>query len=84
MQMQGAGRAPEATGVTVAGDFNGWRKSGEALEAVGDGWWQLTRKIPPGNYQYIYLIDGKPLTPPESVITVDDGFGSHNGLLEVF
>ena len=43
----------------------------------------MTLKISPGRYQYLYLVDGKPLVPPESVITVDDGFGGRNGLLEV-
>ncbi len=75
--------APGAGRVAVAGDFNGWKRGGEALRAVGDGWWELVRKIPRGVYQYIYLVDGKPVTPPESPVTVDDGFGNRNGWLEV-
>lgn len=75
--------APKASQVGVTGDFEGWRADGEALKPLGGGWWQLTLKIPPGHYQYLYLIDGQPLTPPESVIVVDDGFGGRNGLLEV-
>ncbi|HKI83868.1 MAG TPA: glycogen-binding domain-containing protein [Candidatus Krumholzibacteria bacterium] len=76
-------RAPAARRVSVGGDFNGWQQDEAPMEPVGDGWWQLSLKIPPGQYQYVYFVDGKALTPPESVLQVDDGFGGVNGLLQV-
>lgn len=75
--------APKAHRVSVVGDFNGWQRQESQMKPVGDGWWQLSVKIPPGQYQYVYFVDGKALTPPESVLQVDDGFGAKNGLLEV-
>jgi len=75
--------APEAESVAVSGDFNGWSRGTHRLESTGDGVWQLTVEIPPGDYQYVYLVDGNAWTPPEAVVTFEDGFGGRNGLLEV-
>ena len=75
--------APQASTVMVVGDFNAWKPGKDLLHKTGDGWWQLVQKIPPGIYQYVYLVDGKMVTPPESSITVDDGFGNRNGWFEV-
>ena len=76
-------RADGASRVTVAGDFNGWSPSATSLRNAGDGWWETRIELEPGVYEYIYIIDGKWTTPPESVLTVDDGFGGRNGILEV-
>jgi hypothetical protein len=75
--------APAAATVELMGDFNGWQRGRATLEPQDNGWWQVTLRIPPGRYQYLYMVDGKALTPPESLITVEDGFGGRNGLLEV-
>jgi hypothetical protein len=76
--------APEAGIVEVAGEFNGWGRSKLLLAPTNDGWWELRIPLPPGRYQYVYLIDGKASTPPESTIKIDDGFGGENGYLEIF
>jgi hypothetical protein len=76
-------RAEGATRVAVAGDFNGWSPEAMPLRPAGDGWWETRVELEPGVYEYVYLIDGKWTTPPESVLTVDDGFGGRNGILEV-
>jgi hypothetical protein len=72
-----------ATNVEVAGDFNGWGRKKLSLHELGDGWWELRVPLAPGRYQYVYMVDGEATTPPESTITVDDGFGGRNGSLEV-
>ncbi|RKZ11431.1 hypothetical protein DRQ32_05955 [bacterium] len=72
-----------ASSVDLAGDFNRWGRDRQSLRALGDGWWELRIPLPPGRYQYVYMVDGVATTPPESTITVDDGFGGRNGSLEV-
>lgn len=74
--------APGAQRVLVIGDFNGW--NGTPMRLSGDGWWELTLSLSPGAYQYAYIVDGETMTPPEAGVTVDDGFGGRNGLLEIF
>ncbi len=76
-------RAPQAHAVTVAGDFNGWDRSASPLGARGNGWWEITLRLPAGTYQYVFFVDGKPAPLPPGTPTVDDGFGGRNGVLEV-
>ncbi len=47
------------------------------------GDWRVELTLPAGIYEYIYLIDGQPLTPPEATRRQDDGFGGENGVLVV-
>lgn len=75
--------APDAQLVQVAGDFNQWRPRAHTLSRQEDGWWSVHLDLAPGRYEYSYVVDGEWITPPESIITVDDGFGGRNGLLEV-
>ena len=75
--------APGAGSVAVAGDFNGWDAGAGAMRSSGDGWWEVDLKLAPGRYEYAYLIDGVWTTPPEAKITMEDGYGGLNGVLEV-
>jgi hypothetical protein len=76
-------RAPAARSVAVVGDFNGWDPRIHPLVARADGWWTIELYLAPGRYQYCYWIDGKLAPPSEDAVTVPDGFGGLNGLLEV-
>lgn len=76
-------KAPGARSVAVAGSFDQWDSEGMPLSPVGDGWWEARIVIVPGTYEYIYIIDGEWTTPPEAKLTVNDGFGGRNGILEV-
>lgn len=75
--------APQAAAVSVVGTFNAWDPAAHPLVATGDGWWETSLGLAPGEYQYGYLIDGVFTTPLESEITVDDGFGGRNGWIEI-
>jgi hypothetical protein len=76
-------RAPGAERVAVAGDFNDWDPASAPLRRAEDGWWETRIALDPGRYEYVYVIDGKWTTPPEAKITVNDGFGGRNGIIEV-
>jgi hypothetical protein len=76
-------RAVDAGSVVVAGDFNAWDAGATRLRLVGDGWWEVELRLVPGNYEYVYVIDGVWTTPPEAKITVEDGYGGRNGVLEI-
>jgi len=75
--------ASEAERVAVAGDFNGWSAVANPLSRRTGGWWETTLELPPGSYQFIYVVDDRPTTPPRAVTTIDDGFGGTNGLFRV-
>ncbi len=53
-------RAPNATSVTLSGDFNNWSHESIALhDADGDGVWTVTVTLPRGRYAYQFVVDGK-------------------------
>jgi hypothetical protein len=75
--------APQASEVAVAGDFNGWSPETHPLRRSESGWWELTITVPPGSYQYVYVVDEEWTTPPRAAATLDDGFGGRNGIFVV-
>jgi hypothetical protein len=77
--------APGVASVAVVGDFNEW-DTGKNLMARGDseGMWRAKLKLPPGVYEYSFLINGKRwASDPGAENSMDDGFGRENSLLFV-
>ncbi len=77
--------APEASSVRLTGDFVSWNREGIALQDLrGTGVWTADVKLPPGIYQYTFVIDGTDFVPdPRAVSQVDDGFGQVNSVVIV-
>lgn len=77
--------APTARSVAVAGSFNGWSAQSHSMQAKnGDGNWSLEMSLPPGEYQFMYVVDGQRwVTPPVADDFVKDGFGQKNGVVVV-
>ncbi len=51
-------QAPEAQQVYVAGCFNDWDPSADAMEPSGDGTWICTLLLEPGEHEYRFVVDG--------------------------
>ncbi len=93
----GAAAAPVASGdgatfkfsgagntVNLAGDFNNWSTSADALTKQADGSWSITKKLAPGRYMYKFVVDGSNWKEdPNAKETVDDGFGGKNAVMVV-
>lgn len=77
--------APEASSVQLTGDFISWSPEGIQLEDVrGTGIWTADVTLPPGVYQYTFVVDGTEWVPdPRAVSQVDDGFGQLNSVVIV-
>jgi 1,4-alpha-glucan branching enzyme len=46
--------------VALCGDFNDWSAGSIALQRGGDGAWQVTLPLEPGqSYRYRFLLDGE-------------------------
>jgi 1,4-alpha-glucan branching enzyme len=75
--------SPDATSVHVSGDFNRWSAKSHSLTPAGDGWWNIDLDLSPGIYQYRFLVDGVWIPPTDAEITIDDGFGGKNAILEI-
>ena len=86
--------APSARQVTLAGSFNNWggTETGRYDPDIdpmedpdGDGVWTIAKPLPPGRYEYKFVLDGavrweEDPTNPE---TVDDNYGGVNSVLVV-
>jgi len=74
---------PSAKNVFVAGNFNDWNSSRDALSKDKKGLWRLTLPLKPGHHQYKFVVDGAWLADPTNSNTTDDGFGGVNSVIEV-
>ena len=81
--------APSATTVYVAGEFNdwNWRRDQDKsipLEKGEDDIWRVDVYIPPGRYQYKFVIDGTTwILDPSNPTVYRDPSGYINSLLIV-
>ena len=50
---------PDASLVSLVGDFNHWNPENNLLSKGKDGIWRLQMKLFPGLYRYKYIIDGE-------------------------
>jgi len=74
---------PNASSVYLAGSFNNWSASQDAMKKDSSGNWTITKKLSAGKYQYKFVSDDNWLVDPESPNTADDGFGGKNSVIEV-
>ncbi|MCC6651711.1 MAG: hypothetical protein IT348_11235, partial [Candidatus Eisenbacteria bacterium] len=70
--------------VNVAGEFNSWSTSADAMKKQADGTWTLTKALPAGRYAYKFVVDGTNWKEdPAAKETVDDGYGGKNAVVVV-
>ncbi|HET9620448.1 MAG TPA: glycogen-binding domain-containing protein [Kofleriaceae bacterium] len=72
--------------IYLAASFNDWNKENPQFllkDDDGDGIWSITVKLPPGTYQYKYVVDGKWTQDPAAPEEAPDGFGGRNSKFEV-
>ena len=74
--------AREARQVAVAGDFNQWDQTCHCVRKK-DGRWEKCVMLPPGTYEYKYLVDGQWLMDPENDRVCINCFGTRNNVLVV-
>ena len=74
-----------ATGVSLAGDFNAWNHAAHPLMKDSSGLWLAKVKTPAaGRYEYKFIVDGKRWTEdPSHGMKVSDGYGGLNSLLVI-
>ena len=75
--------APDATRVTLAGDFNNWSTDGLALKRQGEGLWQASLPLKPGRYQYKFIVDGAWAHDPKATESRANEFGTLNSVVVV-
>lgn len=77
--------APNATTVSLVGDFNDWETGAMPMEGtVTDGLWTVTVPLSPGRYRYAFLVDGETWVPdPAAPRALEDDFGRPNSVVTI-
>src|SRR5262249_54738483 len=70
----------DAARVQLAGDFNGWVLDGNDMNHVGRVWKKVVR-LPPGRYQYRYVVDGVWQSDPLNPTVEPTPYGGYNSIL---
>lgn len=68
--------------VRIAGEMNGWNPV-ESPMAFHDGSWKMGLLLPPGQYQYQLVLDGKWKLNPNVKDSVENNIGGFNSLLKI-
>ena len=77
---------PAAKSVHIAGTFNDWQigRQFQLVDLGQNGIWSITLMLEPGEYEYMFLVDGKEwMTDPAAMDFRSDGFGRKNSIVEV-
>ena len=76
---------PKAKKVMIAGDFNGWSPVADPLlDRGGTGLWSIVLPLPPGRYEYKFVVDGEKWIPdPGNPEREKDGFGGYNSVVVI-
>jgi hypothetical protein len=71
--------APAAQNVSVVGDFNDWDPEATPLHySPVEGVWWVVVPLPPGRYQYTFLVNGTQWVPDPSAPLSDTDFGERD------
>ncbi len=71
--------------VSVAGEFNRWQSGVDNLsDPEGDGVWELHKPLPPGQYEYKFVLNNSRWIPdPANSVQVEDGWNGVNSVLTI-
>ena len=74
--------APQAQGVSTAGDFNQWNPSSHPMKMDEEGIWRISLALNPGQYEYRFFVDGEWKNDPHGGPFVKNplGMGTSNSL----
>jgi hypothetical protein len=77
--------APDAGGVTLVGDFNGWdRQATPMRRAKTPGTWTVSVPLERGRHVYGFVVDGvRWVADPMAPLAPADGFGGVNSIVVV-
>ncbi len=72
---------PEAHTVCLAGSFNDWQP--DHLQSDAEGEWSVELSLPPGDYEYLFVVDDRWLPDPAGAESRPNPFGGENSVLHV-
>jgi len=74
--------APNARTVAVAGSFNRWDPNSHPLSGPDRlGRWTVTVDLPPGRYEYLFVINSDTWVLDPAAPSVENGLGDRNSIV---
>jgi hypothetical protein len=67
--------APNASTVSIVGDFNAWSPTATPMRRLHDGLWSIDVDLPSGRHTYGFVVDGVLRADPDALRSADDDFG---------
>jgi len=74
---------PTAQQVYLSGNFNNWAPRFRRMVPDWNGGFNAKVKLPPGSYEYKFVIDGRWVADPAAAAQAPNPFGSFNSIVEV-
>jgi len=75
--------APDATRVSIVGSFNNWDAEARPLRCDKKGTWRTWMNLPPGDYEYLFVVDDVWCEDPGCAARVPNPYGSHNSAFSI-
>jgi len=72
----------KADEVKIKGEFNAWNPNNTVLEKDGEVY-KTEVSLNPGQYQYLFVVDGKEIRDPNNPDSVDNGMGGWNSVIKI-
>lgn len=69
--------------VFVAGTFNNWEPMAAPLASEGEGRWAIELALPPGQYEYRFIVDEQWIDDPRATEFVPNIYGGINCIFTV-
>lgn len=73
----------DAEEVILMGDFNNWNAKKHPMKNNGNGIWNKSVLIPPGRYEYKFLVDRQWKKDPHNDQTCLNCFGTYNNVINL-
>jgi hypothetical protein len=74
---------PHAQRVSLCGGFNAWSSDATPMNRQNGGLWETSLVLPPGRYEYKFVVDGQWLPDPNAQEQTFNGHGTLNSVIEV-
>ena len=76
-------KAPFANKVSLMADFNQWDEARHPMKKTAKETWEKTVVVPPGKYEYKFLVDEKWQQDPTNEMVCQNRFGTLNNVIIV-
>ncbi len=73
----------DAKEVILMGDFNNWNAKKHPMKSNGNGMWNKSVMIPPGRFEYKFLVDRQWEEDPQNDRICPNNFGTYNNVFNL-